>query len=125
MTSSVKMEGLIAQSDALRKLILEHPDYMIAVVAGEEANTGDYSWAFCSELDVQVGKFLNVKTPYDRANGYVFSDEDDFEEEIQRVLEDDPKCKGMSDKEFFDLVKAEKEKYAADWKDVIFIYADN
>jgi len=31
----------------------------------------------------------------------------------------------MSDKEFFDLVKAEKEKYAADWKDVIFIYADN
>lgn len=122
---SMKMEGLIARSDKLRQLILEHPDYMIAVVAGEEANTGDYSWAFCSELDVQVGKFLNVKTPYDRANGYVFSDEDDFEEEIQRVLEDDQKCKGMSDKEFFDLVKAEKEKYAADWKDVIFIYADN
>lgn len=122
---SMKMEGLIAQSDKLRQLILEHPDYMIAVVAGEEANTGDYLWAFCSELDVQVGKFLNVKTPYDRVNGYVFSDEDDFEEEIQRVLEDDPKCEGMSDKEFFDLVKAEKEKYAADWKDVIFIYADN
>ena len=120
----MNMEGLIAQSDKLRQLILEHPDYMIAVVAGEEANTGDYSWAFCSELDIRVGKFLNVKTPYDREE-YVFSDEDDFEERIQEVLEDDPKCKGMTDKEFFDLVKAEKEKYAAEWKDVIFIYADN
>ena len=122
---SMNMEGLIAQSDKLRQLILEHPDYMIAVLAGEEANSGDFSWVFCSELDVRVGRFLNVKTPYDRKSGLVFSDEDDFEEEIQSVLEDDPKCKGMTDKEFFDLVKAEKEKYAAEWKDVIFIYADN
>lgn len=121
----MNMEGLIAQSDKLRQLILEHPDYMIAVVAGEEANTGDYSYAFCSKLDVRVGRFLNVKTPYDRKSGIVFSDEDDFEERIQEVLEDDPKCKGMTDKEFFDLVKAEAAKYADGWKDVIFIYADN
>ena len=45
----MNMEGLIAQSDKLRQLILEHPDYMIAVVAGEEANTGDYSYA-CREV---------------------------------------------------------------------------
>jgi primosomal protein N' len=95
------------------------------VVAGEEANTGDYSYAFCSKLDVRVGRFLNVKTPYDRKSGIVFSDEDDFEERIQEVLEDDPKCKDMTDKEFFDLVKAEAAKYADGWKDVIFIYADN
>lgn len=121
----MNMEGLIAQSDKLRQLILEHPDYMIAVVAGEEANTGDYSYAFCSKLDVRVGRFLNVKTPYDRKSGIVFSDEDDFEERIQEVLEDDPKCKDMTDKEFFDLVKEEAAKYADGWKDVIFIYADN
>ena len=124
MRKSAQMEGVLAKSDELKKLIQEHPDYMIAVLAGEEANGGDYCWAFCSSISFALGKFLNVKTPYDREE-YVFSDEDDFEERIQEVLEDDPKCKGMTDKEFFDLVKAEKEKYAAEWKDVIFIYADN
>jgi len=119
------MQGILAESNKLRELILEHPDYLIAVVAGEEANNGDFTWAFCSKIDVSVGKFLNVKTPYDRKSGIVFSDEDDFEEEIQSVLEDDPKCKGMTDEEFFALVKAEKEKYAGEWKDVIFIHADN
>lgn len=125
MRKSAQMEGVLAKSDELKKLIQEHPDYMIAVLAGEEANGGDYCWAFCSSISFALGKFLNVKTPYDRKDGYVFTDEDDFEEEIQSVLESDQKCKGMSDKEFFDLVKAEAAKYADEWKDVIFIYADN
>ena len=118
------MESIITKSDTLRALILAHPDYKIAVLAGECANGGDYTWQFCSDIDIEVGRMLNVKTPYDR-DEYVFHDEDDFKEHIEYVLMKKDECKGLDDAAFDVLVESEAAKYADGWEDVIFIYATN
>ena len=42
------------KTDELKKLIAEHPDYPIVVLAGDEANDGDYSWMYCSSISFEV-----------------------------------------------------------------------
>ena len=120
----INMDGLIANSDELRKLILAHPELPIAVCAGESANGGDFIWQYCTFMSCNVGKLLNIKTPYDRDN-YVFNDEDDFEDAVRDTLADKPEYIGLSDDDFDAAVKAEITKYTSGWKDVIFIHVDN
>lgn len=121
---NMQMEGMLASSNELRKLILAHPDFPIAVCAGESANGGDFSWQYCTNLSCKVGHMLNINTPYDR-DGYVYIDKDEFEDNVRDYLADHPKYTHLSDDGFDDMVKEEVAKYDHGWKDVIFIYADN
>lgn len=113
--------SLSKKSDELKKLITEHPDYEICVLAGEEANSGDYSWMFCTDISFDIGEILDYD--YYDYNDVVFTDRERLEEKIEDDLYDEYSDKPES--EYDAAIKAELEKYEPYWKDVIFIYADN
>ena len=117
--------GLIHDSAELRKLIAENPELPIVVLAGEEANNGEWGWMYCTDVSCSIKKVLDIATPYDDDKGRVFDDEGDFEEAIAYYLEDSEACKNMSDAEFEAAVKREMDMYAGCWRKVIAIYATN
>ena len=41
--------SMAQNTDRLKQLIAEHPDYPIVVLAGEDANNGDYGWMYCTD----------------------------------------------------------------------------
>lgn len=113
--------ALTFKTDKLKKLIAEHPDYEIVVLAGKEANSGDYSWMYCSYISFEIGEVLDYDFyDYDDA---VFTDRDRLEEKIEEDLYDEYSNK--SDEEYEAAIKAEVAKYEPYWKDVICIYATN
>lgn len=116
---------LIHDATALRKLIAENPDLPIVVLAGEEANGGDWSWVYCASVDCNITEILDIKTPYDRDDGIVFDDKGDFEEAVADVLEDREECKNMTNAEFDETVKRETAMYDRYWRKVIAVYATN
>lgn len=116
------LESYLSQeTDELRKLILKNPDLPIVVLAGEEANSGDYQWMFCSSISFEIGEILDCDyTDYDDA---VITDRDRLEEKIADDLYDE--YLGKPDEEYEEAIKREVEKYEPFWKKVIAIYANN
>lgn len=109
--------NLAHNTEKLKELIAEHPDYDIVFLAGDEANPdGEYGYMYCSDIRFEIGEILDA--------GYgdiVFTDKNDFEEQVREDLED-MEC---TDEEYKKAVKATLEKYEPYWKKVIAIYADN
>ena len=111
--------SLAKSTDELKKLIAEHPDYPICVLAGEEASGSDYSWMYCSDIRFEVGEILD--TDYYDYDDAIIVDRDRLEEIIEDRLYDE-----YTDEE--ELNNAIKEKIAElepYWKKVICIYANN
>lgn len=51
--------GLLHSADELRQLIRENPTLPLIVFAGEEANSGDYSYMSCSYVKAYKGEYLD------------------------------------------------------------------
>lgn len=127
-----KTSGILADTTELKKMIAEHPDYPICVLAGEDANCGDYSWMYCSDIKFYVGEILDCEQPVN--DEIIFSDRDDFEERLEEWLWDEM-CDEMAEDKFDDSEPSEadfkkrladeKAKYEPYWKDCIVIRADN
>lgn len=120
--------NLAKSTDELKRLIAEHPDYPIVVLAGEEANSGDYSWMFFSDISFGLDEILDVETPYNDEE--VCTDRDCFEERMSDWLYGKLDDEGvdvdqMPDAEFEKRLKEEIAKYDPYWKDVIAIWATN
>lgn len=114
--------GLIHDTDELRKLIQENPELPIVVLAGESANSGEWCWTYCCEVNCQLDEILDVETPYDSEK--VFTDKTDFLEAIEEVLYykhvDD-----MTPEEIEAAAKREADMYSGCWRKVIAVYVDN
>lgn len=121
---------LTQSTEELKKLISENPDLPIVVLAGEEANTGDYFWMYCSWVSFSVTEILDCETPYNKE--IVCTDRDDFKECLEEWLWDkmcyeDSNGDGVEPKEaeFQAKLKEEIAKYEPYWKKVIAIEATN
>lgn len=113
--------SLSKKTDELKKLIAENPDLPIVVLAGEEANSGDYSWMFCSSISFALDEILDCD--YLDYGDYVFTDRDRLEEVIaDRLAEEYPE---MGDVEFEAAVAEKVKEFEPFWKKVIAIYATN
>ena len=110
------------QTDELKKLIAEHPDYPIVFLSSEEANTGDYYWMYCSNVSFGVGEMLAAECPYN--DEVICCDRDEFEEEMQDWL-----CnkldENLTDEEFDKRLKKEIAKYDDQWINVITVWVSN
>ena len=113
--------SIAKSTDKLKKLMAEHPDYDIVVLAGEEANGGEYYWTYCSDIRFGVGEVLDCDF-FDYGDE-VFTDRDRLEEKIADDLYDDYEDK--PEEEYEASIKAEIEKLEPYWKNVIVIYATN
>lgn len=76
----------------LKKLILENPEAPLLIFAGEEANSGEYSY---ESVD---GGYADLKeiTIY----GGQWVDKDDFEENLRDDMANDELYENLSDEEF-------------------------
>lgn len=90
------------------------------VLAGEEANGGDYPWMYCSCVHCAIETILDVRTPYD-AQDTPFFRRCDFADAIADSI---PAAMRTEEKKSA-FVKAELAKYEPYWKKVIAIYATN
>lgn len=126
-TKKVFPLDLTKSTEELKKLITEHPDYPIVVLAGEYANAGDYAWMYCNSISFSVEEILDCETPYESET--VCTDRDDFYDRLEEWLwdemEDNDITPQITEEEFLEALKKEEEKYEPYWKKVIAIYADN
>ena len=111
------------QTDELKALIAEHPDYPIVVLCSYEVCAGDdFVWWYAPCLSFFIGEILDCEQDINDEVTYV--DRDKFEEDLQDRLADDERYENLSDAEFDNIVKAELAKYEPYWKKVIVIRAD-
>lgn len=120
MDKSKQLYSLTQNTDKLKKLIDEYPDYKIAVLAGEDATTGMDRWTYCSEITFDVGEILDCPDMYD-ADGSIFTDRDRFAEFIEEQMFDE----GLEGDALDAAVKAKVAEFEPYWENVIFIMATN
>ena len=113
--------ALTNKSDELKKLILENPDLPIVVLAGEEANNGDYGYMFCTNVSFSIEEILDCD--YLDYNDCVFTDRDYLEEFVEEELYDEYSEK--SEEEYEDAIKNKMAEFEPYWTKVIAIYATN
>lgn len=113
--------SLTHSSDELKRLILENPDLPIVVLAGEEANSYDFYWTYCSSVSYHISEILDCD--YYDYDDTVFTDRYRLEEKIEDDLYDEYCDK--PEEEYDAAVKRELEKYEPYWQKVIAIYATN
>ena len=121
--SKKKPSGLLHSADELKQLIAENPDLPIVVFAGDDANTGDYTYMSCNYVSATKGGFLDCDQQIDECRCY--TDRDDFEDDVYTVLEGEERYDDLSDEEFDSVVKQKITEYDAFWKPCIILYVDH
>ena len=112
-----------AQTDELKKLIAEHPDYLIVVMVANEVVADDfYGWWYAPSLSFSIGEILDCEQEVNDEKVYI--DRDDFEEDLADILGDSGDYDETTDEEFDKIVQEELKKYEPYWKKVIQIRAD-
>lgn len=118
------MSRYTTDTTELKKLIAEHPEYPICVLASEDANRGDYDWEVCDTVKFQVGEILDCEQNIDDCR--IYTDRDDFEEDLEeRLWNELCSDRDYTEEEFQKALAEEKAKYEPYWKNCIFIFADN
>lgn len=116
------LDMFIKQTDELKKLIAEHPDYPIVVIVSNEVVADDYGWWYAPEISFGIGEILDCEQDIDEEKTYV--DRDDFEEDVQYNVECDENFENATDEEFDAEVKRIMTEYEPYWRKVIQIRAD-
>ena len=108
--------NIAANTQELRKLIIENPDLPLLVFAGEEAylEDGRHYWMCCSGCHAELGEFLDCGVTEDGC-GAVFIDRDKLYDAV------------------YDYYHEETDEYAEEmvhsydpyWKKCIILYVDN
>lgn len=112
-----------AQTDELKKLIAEHPDLPIVVIVNAEVVADDdYNWWYAPFISFSLGEILDCEQ--DVNDMKVYTDRDDFEEDLQNILCDLEEFENATDEEFDQAVKEQLADYEPYWKQVIQIRAD-
>lgn len=112
-----------AQTDELKKLIAEHPDLPIVVIVNAEVVADvDYNWWYAPSITFSLGEILDCEQ--DVNDMKVYTDRDDFEEDLQNILCDLEEFENATDEEFDRAVKEQLADYEPYWKQVIQIRAD-
>ncbi len=111
------------QTDELKKLIAEHPDYPIVVLCGTDVVAGDdyYFW-YAPTLSFSIGEILDCEQTINDEK--VYSDRDDLEEDVRYLLENDESLADLTDEEFDKAVQEKLKEFEPYWKNVIKIKAD-
>lgn len=121
--------GLFAKNtDRLRKIILEHPDYPIVVKVDQEVvGNDDYAWwlAPCISfeieelLDCHIDNILDIEVDLN-----VFFDRGDFKDYIEDVMCCTCEFDDLSDEEFNRVLNEEFHKFDDYWVPAIVITAE-
>lgn len=118
-----KATGLLHSADELKRLILGHQELPILVLAGDNANIGDYGFMSCSRVRAQEGEFLDCEQEIDTCKCY--TDKDDFEDDVADFLAGQEQYRDLPDEEFNAVVEQTVNEYSDFWKPCILVLVDN
>jgi len=110
---------LLHASDELRQLLVDNPGLPLLVFAGEDCNSGDYSYMSCGHVSASKGEFLDCMQEVN--NERCYTDRDDFRED----MEDHYSNFDGSDNEFEQFIEDRLVEYEPYWKPCIILYVDN
>lgn len=111
------------QTDELKELIAKYPNYPIVVLVNSEVVADDYyGWWYAPEIRFNIGEIFDCEQ--DINDEKVYTDRDEFEEDLADVLIDSGNYDKFTDEEFNAVVRTELAKYEPYWKKVIQIRAD-
>ena len=110
------------QTNDLKELITQYPDYPIVVIVASEVVDDGYGWWYAPEIRFSIGEILDCEQNIDEEKTYV--DRDDFEEDVQYNVECDENFENATDEEFDAEVKRIMTEYEPYWRKVIQIRAD-
>lgn len=111
------------QTEELKQLITEHPDYPIVVICNSDVVADDgYNWWYAPDISFSIGEILDCEQEVNDEK--VYTDRDDFEEDLADVIGDSGDYDETTDEEFDKIVQEELKKYEPYWKKVIRIRAD-
>ena len=117
------LDMFVKQTDDLKELITQYPDYPIVVIVANEVVDDDYyGWWYAPCLSFDIGEILDCEQDIDEEKTYV--DRDDFEEDVQYNVECDENFENVTDEEFDAEVKRIMTEYEPYWRKVIQIRAD-
>ena len=112
-----------AQTDELKKLIAEHPDYPIVVIVNYEVcGSDDYCWWYAPSISFSIGDLLDIEQDINDEKVYI--DRNDFEDDLIDVMYDMDEFADASDDVFVEAFKQKLAEYEPYWKKVIQIKAD-
>ena len=117
------LDMFIKQTDELKKLITEHPDYPIVVMVGTEVVADDtYGWWYAPCLSFGIGEILDCEQDIDEEKTYI--DRDEFEDDMYRKYEDEEEYEKLDNYEFDEMIENKLKEYEPYWRKVIQIRAD-
>ena len=112
-----------AQTGELKKLIAEHPDLpIVVIVSAEVVADDDYNWWYAPDISFSLGELLDCEQDVNDIK--VYTDRDDFEEDLRDILCDLEEFEEATDEEFDQAVKEQLAVYEPYWRQVIQIRAD-
>ena len=113
--------SVLNSNETLKELINQYPTYPIVVLVNEEV-VYDYGYStwYAPEVYCYVGEILENQDINDER---IFSDRDEFEEELADAYCDLDEFKNLTDEEFHDIILEKVKEYDPYWKDCIIIYA--
>lgn len=110
----------IHSTEVLRRMILENPNLPLVIFAGEEANSGDYSWMCCTDVRCENGEILDCEGPNDER---IYTDRDELENDVADQLYGE--FGNIPDDEFNRLLKEKMAEYEEYWTDCIILWVTN
>ena len=105
----------------------KYPDYPIAVLCGDEANTGEYNWMYCTDVGVEIGEILDCESDWTWKE-IITTDRELFEDHVADRVYDiltDELGRKPTDEEQDDKIKAVLKAHEPYWKKCITIRANN
>lgn len=112
----------IEQTDELKNLIAEHPDYPIVVICNADVIGDDgYRSYYAPSLSFSIGEILDCDQNID--DQIVYTDRGEFWDDIEYLLCNQEEYANLSNEEFRNVVQEEYDKYEPYWKNVIQIHA--
>lgn len=114
-----KPTTLLTASDELRQLIIDNPGLPLLVFAGEDCNSGDWSYMSCSSCHAEKGEFLDCCQTVNDERCY--TDRDDFQEDLEDCYSDFD----GSDREFEEFIEKKLLEYEPYWRECIIFYVNN
>lgn len=123
MKKHKRLDMYSKHTEELKQLIAKHPDYPIVVlVSGEIASDDSYYWWYAPSVRFGLAELLDCDQ--DINDERLYSDRDDFKEDVESWLEYSESYDKWSDKEFETKVQEILDEYEPYWIKVIAIYAD-
>ena len=115
---------LLTATDELRQLILDNPGVPLLVFAGDDCNSGDYTYMSCSGCSAALGEFLDCMQEVNDERCYC--DRDEFEEDLADSLYNDMGDNWQgTDAEWDAFVTQRAAEYDPYWRKCIILYVDN